>query len=118
MNIILLLLGINHQLSGTRRDNMVDCSVRLVLTAICSWYELPLCSISYSCQQRDENMKMICEQFRSKRRFRFEKFWTKLEGFAEVVEGSWGASEAAATSPDPLRRLDRKLRKLARDLQR
>jgi hypothetical protein len=63
MNIILLLLGINHQLSGTGRDSMIDCSVRIVLTAICSWYELPVCSISYSCQQRDENMKTICEQF-------------------------------------------------------
>jgi hypothetical protein len=38
-----------------------------------------------------------------------------LEGFADVVAGSWGSAGAPA---DPLRRLDFKLRKLLRDLQR
>jgi hypothetical protein len=51
----------------------------------------------------------------SKRRFRFERFWTRLEGFADVVAASW---EAGLFVADPLRRLDRKLGKLARDLQR
>jgi hypothetical protein len=53
--------------------------------------------------------------FGSKRRFRFERFWTKLEGFADAVVASWGSGPPVA---DPLQRLDRKLRKLARDLQR
>jgi exonuclease III len=54
-------------------------------------------------------------QIHTKRRFRFEKFWLKLEGFADVVVGSWGSAGAPA---DPLQLLDFKLRKLSRDLQR
>jgi hypothetical protein len=54
-------------------------------------------------------------QLAAKRRFRFEKFWLKLEGFGEVVEASWNAGSAHA---DPICRLDRKLRRLAKDLQR
>jgi hypothetical protein len=54
-------------------------------------------------------------QIHTKRRFRFEKFWVKLEGFAEIIAGSW---ESAGAPVDPLRRLDFKLRKLPRDLQR
>jgi hypothetical protein len=67
-------------------------------------------SLSYHCS--------ICMstsiQFHAKRRFRFEKFWTKLGGFLEVVESSW---TAAHTPAEPLRRLDHKLRRLARNLQ-
>jgi hypothetical protein len=38
-----------------------------------------------------------------------------LEGFAEIVAGSW---ESVGAPADPLWRLDFKLRKLSRDLQR
>jgi hypothetical protein len=51
----------------------------------------------------------------SNQRFRFERFWTRLEGFSDVVAASWEAGPFVA---DPLRRLNRKLRKLAQDLQK
>jgi hypothetical protein len=38
-------------------------------------------------------------QIHTKCRFRFEKFWVKLEGFAEIIAGSW---ESAGAPADPL----------------
>jgi hypothetical protein len=52
--------------------------------------------------------------FGSKRCVCFERFWSKLEGFTDIVVQSWGGGPAVT---DPLWRLDRELRKLARDLQ-
>jgi hypothetical protein len=49
-----------------------------------------------------------------KRRFQFECFWLKLDGFHELVEAVWGKERVSA---NPLVNLDRKLRKLARGLQ-
>jgi hypothetical protein len=51
----------------------------------------------------------------SKRRFHFEKFWTRLEGFSPTLQASWDRDGAPV---DPLERLDFKIRRLARDLQR
>jgi hypothetical protein len=50
----------------------------------------------------------------AKRRFKFETFWLKLPGFMEVVQQSWAT---VIVNVDPCKRLDIKLRKLARDLQ-
>jgi hypothetical protein len=50
-----------------------------------------------------------------KRRFRFERFWTKLDGFVDEVETLWGKE---AVSANPLVNLDRKVRRLAHGLQR
>jgi hypothetical protein len=50
-----------------------------------------------------------------KRRFQFESFWTKLDGFLEEVEVLWGREAVLA---NPMINLDRKLHKLARGLQR
>ncbi|KAM0876893.1 hypothetical protein ACQ4PT_035885 [Festuca glaucescens] len=51
-----------------------------------------------------------------KRRFRFERFWTRLDGFQEAVSSSWSGGDAVPA--DPLKRLDFTLRRVARDLQR
>jgi hypothetical protein len=51
----------------------------------------------------------------SKRRFRFEKFWTRLEGFSPTVQASWDRNGSPV---DLLERVDVKIRRLARDLQR
>jgi hypothetical protein len=50
----------------------------------------------------------------SKKRFRFERFWTKMEGFPDVVKElrAW-----ADVHGDAVQRLDGKLRSLARGLQ-
>jgi hypothetical protein len=50
-----------------------------------------------------------------KRRFRFESFWTKLDGFLEEVDALWGKD---AVSLNPFINIDRKLRNLSRGLQR
>ncbi|KAM0859677.1 hypothetical protein ACQ4PT_047047 [Festuca glaucescens] len=52
---------------------------------------------------------------RAKRRFRFERFWTKVHGFHDVVASCWADTAAPA---DPLKRLGHKLRSLGRHLQR
>lgn len=53
-------------------------------------------------------------RFVAKKRFRFERFWLKLEGFQEAVKGSWDSADAPL---DPIARMDFKLRRLAKDLQ-
>jgi hypothetical protein len=50
------------------------------------------------------------------RRFRFERFWLKLEGFADVVKGIW--DDPSGDMPaDPLCKLEFKLRRTNRGLQ-
>ena len=51
----------------------------------------------------------------AKKRFRFERFWIKCEGFLDAVKSSWDSEGAPA---DPLKKLDFKLRRLARALKR
>ncbi|XP_073367887.1 uncharacterized protein [Aegilops tauschii subsp. strangulata] len=48
-----------------------------------------------------------------KRRFRFEKFWTKLDGFLDVVKEAWVCDSDIT---DPFHRLDVLLRNIARAL--
>jgi hypothetical protein len=50
-----------------------------------------------------------------KRRFRFESFWAKLDGFLEEVDALWGKD---AVSANPMLNLNRKLHNLSRSLQR
>jgi hypothetical protein len=49
------------------------------------------------------------------RRFRFDSYWVKLQGFQDVVAASWG--RVVSPRLDALERLDIKLRRVARDLQ-
>nr|XP_020147503.1 uncharacterized protein LOC109732728 [Aegilops tauschii subsp. strangulata] len=48
------------------------------------------------------------------KRFRFESFWTKAEGFCDVVADAW---ESVSSEGNPFVVLDRKLRATARKLQ-
>jgi exonuclease III len=52
--------------------------------------------------------------FRPKRRFKFESFWLKLEGFEEAVKEAWVCDPAIV---DPFRRLDALYRNAAEHLQ-
>lgn len=52
--------------------------------------------------------------FCPKKRFRFELFWTKLDGFLDVVREAWGCADDII---DPFKRLDEMLRNTARALQ-
>lgn len=49
-----------------------------------------------------------------KRRFHFESFWTKIEGFHETVEAAWDSVE---TDNSPFLTLDKKLKVTAKRLQ-
>jgi hypothetical protein len=49
-----------------------------------------------------------------RRRFQFERFWLKLDGFDEAVRNAWEVIEG---DPDPFRRLTAKLKRTARCLQ-
>ena len=53
------------------------------------------------------------ERLHYKRRFRFEKFWTKLDGFLDVVKDAWVCDNGIM---DPFHRLDVLLRNTARAL--
>jgi hypothetical protein len=52
--------------------------------------------------------------FRPKRRFKFESFWLKLEGFDEAVREAWVCDPNIV---DPFRRLDALFRNAAERLQ-
>jgi hypothetical protein len=75
-----------------------------------------LSALSSSLSDHAPLLMSTAVDYRCKRRFTFESFWVKLDGFQEAVAASWGA--AIAVHADPLRRLDLKLRRVARDLQR
>jgi hypothetical protein len=49
-----------------------------------------------------------------KRRFHFESFWTKLDGFHDAVEASW---RELINSSCPLERISLKLKRLTKALQ-
>ncbi|KAL6615247.1 hypothetical protein ACP70R_037517 [Stipagrostis hirtigluma subsp. patula] len=51
---------------------------------------------------------------RSKRRFHFESFWTKLPGFLEVVSDSWNLPIQASC---PMERISLKMKRLTKALQ-
>ncbi|XP_073363058.1 uncharacterized protein [Aegilops tauschii subsp. strangulata] len=57
---------------------------------------------------------MTSASFCPKRRFRFELFWTKLEGFDEAVREAWTCSDDMV---DPYKRLDALLRNTTSYLQ-
>jgi hypothetical protein len=47
------------------------------------------------------------------RRFQFQSFWPRVEGFLDVVQGAWTAQPE---EPNPFKRLDQKLRATAKCL--
>jgi exonuclease III len=50
---------------------------------------------------------------RGRKRFQFESYWLKLEGFRDVVDSAWTVVDG---DPDPFRRLVAKLKRTARRL--
>ena len=52
-------------------------------------------------------------QSTDRKRFQFECFWLKLEGFNEVVESAWSSVDG---DPDPFRRLTAKMKRTTRTL--
>lgn len=54
-------------------------------------------------------------RFEPKKSFRFESFWSKIEGFSNVVQAAW---QCPQNINDPFRRIDWLLKNTARALQR
>jgi hypothetical protein len=47
------------------------------------------------------------------RRFQFQSFWTKVDGFLDVVQEAWTTQP---DEPNPFKRLDQKLKATAKSL--
>jgi hypothetical protein len=77
--------------------------------------EASLTVLSSSLSDHCPILMVSASSFPLKRRFRFESFWAKLDGFLEEVDVLWGKD---AVSANPMLNLDRKLRNLSRGLQR
>ena len=75
-----------------------SCSLRCLATVVADH-----CPLLLDCTTRSIGRK----------RFQFESFWLKLDGFSELVESAWGVVEG---DPDPFRRLTAKLKHTARSL--
>jgi hypothetical protein len=84
----------------------------------CDWKDLfPDCSLQSSASNMSDHCPLILRlnvTFKRKKRFHFESFWPKMQGFQEVVADSWNASISAAC---PMERLSIKFKRLAKDLQ-
>ncbi|XP_071683548.1 uncharacterized protein [Lolium perenne] len=74
-----------------------------------------LSALSSSLSDHAPLLMSTAVDIRCKRRFTFESFWVNLDGFQEAVAEAWGAPTAGPA--DPLQRLDRKLRRVAKALQ-
>jgi hypothetical protein len=72
-------------------------------------------ALSSDCSDHCPILLQLNVVFGSKRRFRFESFWTKLPGFFDLVTAAWACS---LTQADPFRLLDYKFRLLAKELKR
>jgi hypothetical protein len=88
--------------------------------AFCSmeWEDLfPNCLLRSSASQDSDHCPLILglqDVKQGKKRFHFEPFWLKLDGFQEAVASAWASSPAA---PCPLLILSAKLKATARGLQ-
>jgi hypothetical protein len=107
-----------------RRYTWTNERARLTLERINRWFGLvewdalfPHASLSVLSSLSDHSpiLMSIAVMLPSKRRFHFERFWMRLDGFQEAVASSW--SGGGAGPADPIKRLDFKLRRIARDLQ-
>lgn len=70
--------------------------------------------LSSDCSDHCPLLLMLTALAATKKRFRFETFWTKLPGFMEVVEAAWTPS---VYNVDPFRLIDVKVRRVAKALQ-
>ena len=82
------------------------------------WEDLfPDCLMQSSSSSISDHCPLVVglhEFTQGKRRFHFESFWTKLEGFMTEVENSWCQPIAAVC---PLQRMADKLKRLSKHLQ-
>jgi hypothetical protein len=74
-----------------------------------------LCALLSSLSSHCPILMSTSAKFFSKSRFRFERVWVRMDGFMDEVSALWNAGPY---EPNPLIRLDVKLRGLARGLQR
>jgi hypothetical protein len=77
-----------------------SCSLRCLATVV-----VDHCPLLLDCTTRSTGRK----------RFQFERFWLKLEGFSEVVQSAWDVVEG---DPGPFRRLTAKLKRTTCSLMR
>lgn len=71
-------------------------------------------ALSSSISDRCPVLLSTCSVIHAKRRFQFESFWLKLDGYLDTVREAWSCRSSFR---DPLKRLDFLLKKTARALQ-
>jgi hypothetical protein len=77
----------------------------------------PNCLLQSAASQDSDHCSLILglnDINKGKRRFHFEAFWSRLDGFQEVVASAWASVPAG---PYPLLALSAKLKATARGLQ-
>jgi exonuclease III len=106
-----------HGRKFTWTNNQVSVKLDRVLCSV-DWEELfPNCLLQSAASDDSDHCPLLLGMSniqQGKRRFHFESFWTKLEGFKEAVEAAW---ESVSVASCPFETLSRKLKATARGLQ-
>nr|XP_020165808.1 uncharacterized protein LOC109751329 [Aegilops tauschii subsp. strangulata] len=113
----LYLHGFRYTWSN-ERDNPTLVRIDRVLCTL-AWNEAKphclLCCLSSAASDHCPLMVDCTASSPGPRRFHFERFWPKMEGFQQVVADGWVEE---SQEPDPFRRIFLRLRSTARHLQR
>ena len=110
------MLGRKYTWSNDRANPTLVRLDRVFCTA--DWDDdFPNCVLQSSASLISDHCPLLLglnELTQGKRRFHFESFWTRLEGFLEVVECSWSQPVGAVC---PLQIFAAKLQRLSKQLQ-
>jgi hypothetical protein len=113
----IFLVGRRFTWSSHRDNPTLELLDRIFVSS--EWLALfpnhSLRALSSDCSDHCPILLQLNVDFGSKRRFRFESFWTKLPGFLDILTAVWACS---LTQADPFRLLDYKFRLLAKELKR
>ena len=102
-------------------SNQQDSPVLVKLDRVFWQLTGKLSILMFSCKALPHKTQIIVpccldwEIFLGKKRFHFEAFWTRMEGFQDVIQQVWNSAEESGC---PFLSLDRKLREIAKQLQR
>lgn len=103
---------------SNHRDNPTLERLDRIFTTVC-WVEQHTCH-SLRCLSSDSSdhaplLLVLNTEPWARPRFRFDDYWTAMDGFQDVVQAAWNGH---VTASDPCRVLDQKLRALAKALRR
>lgn len=110
------LLGRRYTWSNERTSPTLVKLDRVLCTA--DWEDLyPNCVLQSNATEMSDHCPLVLglnDGVKSRRRFHFESFWTRLPGFLDTIKNSWDAPVQASC---PLECFSIKLKRLTRTLQ-